>query len=101
MIEAEYALHMARSVLAADDEARRQGFDPLRVGFDTTPLSGPGEDFVAALTDHGGTEFTAALGYVGLDLFPDVFQPPSASTRTSPCATPTARRPGSSTPSAC
>ncbi|GLY82387.1 hypothetical protein [Actinoallomurus iriomotensis] len=63
---------LVEGVLAADDEARRQGFDHLRVGFDTTPLFGPAEDFVASLTDHGGTEFTAALGYVGLDFFQPV-----------------------------
>ncbi|GAA4605667.1 hypothetical protein GCM10023195_19870 [Actinoallomurus liliacearum] len=62
-------------VLAAADEAGRQGFDHLRVGFNTTPLFGPGADFIASLTDLGGKEFIDALGYVGLDFFPDVFQP--------------------------
>lgn len=66
---------LVEGVLAADDEARRQGFDHLRIGFNTTPLFGPGEDFITALTERGGKEFTAALGYVGLDFFPDVFRP--------------------------
>lgn len=95
---------LVEGVLAADDEARRQGFDHLRIGFNTTPLFGPGEGFITALTERGGKEFTAALGYVGLDFFPDVFRPvppPSAPTRTSPCATPTAIPPACSTTSAC
>ncbi|MCO6004278.1 hypothetical protein NE236_04730 [Actinoallomurus purpureus] len=65
---------LVEGVLAAADEARRQGFGHLQVGFNTTPLFGPGADFIASLTDLGGKEFVDALGYVGLDFFPDVFQ---------------------------
>ncbi|GIG68985.1 hypothetical protein [Phytomonospora endophytica] len=62
-------------VLAAKDEARARGFADLRVGFNTTVLFGPAAGFVADLTTLGGPEFTAALDYVGLDFFPDVFRP--------------------------
>lgn len=61
-------------VLAAKDEARTRGLD-LRVGFNTTVLFGPSASFVTELTALGGPEFTTALDYVGLDLFPDVFRP--------------------------
>ncbi|MCO6696561.1 hypothetical protein KQI59_19345, partial [Streptomyces sp. Vc17.3-30] len=47
-------------------------------GFNTTPLFGPATAFVAELTARGGTEFTDALDYVGLDFFPDVFRPVTA-----------------------
>ncbi|MEV0401738.1 hypothetical protein [Actinoallomurus sp. NPDC050550] len=66
---------LVEGVVAAADEARRQGFDRLRVGFNTTPLFGPGADFIASVTDLGGERFVDALGYMGLDFFPDVFQP--------------------------
>lgn len=61
-------------VLAAKDEIRTRGLD-VRVGFNTTVLFGPSAGFVTELTALGGTEFTTALDYVGLDFFPDVFRP--------------------------
>jgi hypothetical protein len=61
-------------VVAAKTHARALGLD-LAVGVNTTPLFGPAASFLADLTAHGGPEFTAALDYVGLDFFPDVFRP--------------------------
>ncbi|MBB4917845.1 hypothetical protein [Streptosporangium saharense] len=69
---------LVEGVVAAKEEARLLGLDHLRVGFNTTPLFGPAEGFVAALTADGGPRFVAALDYVGLDFFPDVFQPAPA-----------------------
>ncbi|MFF5212852.1 hypothetical protein [Streptosporangium sp. NPDC000396] len=66
---------LIEGVLAAKDEARKQGFEHLKVGFNTTPLFGPAADFIDSLTRSGGKEFLNALDYVGLDFFPDVFQP--------------------------
>ncbi|WP_433226810.1 hypothetical protein [Microtetraspora malaysiensis] len=66
---------VVEGVIAAKDEARRQGFGHLKIGFNTTPLFGPGEGFVAALVEAGGRPFLDALDYVGLDFFPDVFMP--------------------------
>ncbi|MFF4412525.1 hypothetical protein ACFYY8_08340 [Streptosporangium sp. NPDC001559] len=69
---------LVEGVVAAKEEARLLGLDHLRVGFNTTPLFGPAEGFVAALTADGGRCFVEAVDYVGLDLFPDVFQPAPA-----------------------
>lgn len=62
-------------VIAARAEADRLGLTGLRVGFNTTPLFGPSAEFLAELVDMGGPLFLDALGYVGLDFFPDVFRP--------------------------
>lgn len=61
--------------LAAAERARELGLTGLRLGFNTTPLFGPGASFVSELTQRGGPDFVAALDYVGLDFFPDVFRP--------------------------
>ncbi|AZS87664.1 hypothetical protein ELQ87_28140 [Streptomyces griseoviridis] len=66
---------IVRGVSAAKARARELGYARLRVGFNTTPLFGPGASFVTELTKLGGAEFVADLDYVGLDLFPDVFHP--------------------------
>ncbi|MFV2172723.1 hypothetical protein ACFHW2_19735 [Actinomadura sp. LOL_016] len=66
---------LVEGVVAARAEADRLGLDELRVGFNTTPMFGPAAGFLADLTDLGGRPFTDALGYVGLDFFPDVFMP--------------------------
>ncbi|ESQ04533.1 Hypothetical protein B590_19904 [Streptomyces sp. PVA_94-07] len=69
---------VVRGVPAAAARARELGHTHLRIGFNTTPLFGPATAFVAELTALGGTEFTDALDYVGLDFFPDVFRPVTA-----------------------
>ena len=62
-------------VAAANDEARECGFDHLRVGVNTTPLFGPSARFYAELVAAGGRSLIDGLGYIGLDMFPDVFRP--------------------------
>ncbi|GGV17111.1 hypothetical protein GCM10010182_42700 [Actinomadura cremea] len=66
---------LVEGVVAARAEADRLGLDDLRVGFNTTPMFGPAAGFLTDLTDLGGRPFVDALGYVGLDFFPDVFMP--------------------------
>jgi hypothetical protein len=62
-------------VIAAKADAARVGLDRLQVGINTTPLFGPAEGFLSELTAVGGPQLVDALDYVGLDIFPDVFQP--------------------------
>ncbi|WP_223267644.1 hypothetical protein [Streptosporangium nondiastaticum] len=69
---------IVRGVTAAKEHARALGHTHLRVGFNTTPLFGPAASFVADLTGRAGDAFLADLDYVGLDFFPDVFQPVAA-----------------------
>lgn len=66
---------LVAGVTAAKRRARLRGLDHLQVGFNTTPLFGPAQDFVVDLTRAGGHSFVADLDYVGLDFFPDVFSP--------------------------
>jgi hypothetical protein len=61
--------------IAAKAHAARVGLDRLEVGINTTPLFGPAEGFLSKLTAVGGPQLVDALDYVGLDFFPDVFQP--------------------------
>jgi hypothetical protein len=70
---------IVRGVTAAKARARELGHTHLRVGFNTTPLFGPSTAFVTGLAALGGEDFIADLDYVGLDFFPDVFQPVAAS----------------------
>ncbi|WP_330334848.1 hypothetical protein OHS33_00175 [Streptomyces sp. NBC_00536] len=70
---------IVRGVRAVKARARELGHTHLHVGFNTTPLFGPATAFVTDLTDRGGEDFIADLDYVGLDFFPDVFQPVAAS----------------------
>ncbi|MFI7601800.1 hypothetical protein [Actinoplanes sp. NPDC049681] len=65
-------------VSAVKQHARELGHHHLKVGFNTTPLFGPAASFVADLTGRGGPRFAGDLDYVGLDFFPDVFQPVAA-----------------------
>jgi hypothetical protein len=69
---------VAAGVVAARRHAARRGLERLQVGINTTPLFGPSERFLTELTAAGGREFAAALDYVGLDVFPDVFRPVAA-----------------------
>jgi hypothetical protein len=66
---------LVQGVLAANDEARRLGYDHLRVGFNAVPSFNPADDFWRAIGDLGRRPFVEALDYVGLDFFPDVFRP--------------------------
>jgi hypothetical protein len=65
---------LIEGVLAARDEVARLGADVL-VGCNSTPAFDPGQEFWTGLGRAGGDEFRAALDYVGLDFFPDVFRP--------------------------
>lgn len=66
---------LVAGVSAAKSQARLLGHDHLRIGFNTTPLFGPAASFISDLTGGAGPGFVADLDYVGLDFFPDVFQP--------------------------
>jgi hypothetical protein len=66
---------LAVGVSTAKDHARQRGYRHLEVGFNTTPLFGAATTFIAELTRQAGERFLADLDYVGLDFFPDVFQP--------------------------
>jgi hypothetical protein len=66
---------LVQGVVAAKDEARRLGFDHLKVGFNAVPSFDPGNDFWRAIGELGQRPFLEALDYVGLDFFPDVFRP--------------------------
>jgi hypothetical protein len=66
---------LVRGMQAAKDEARRQGFDHIKVGFNAAPSFDPANDFWRAIGELGQRAFVEALDYVGLDFFPDVFRP--------------------------
>lgn len=69
---------LVKGVVAADDEARRGGFD-LDVGFNWFYRQPPNveEEMWGYLRDNAGPEFHAALDWVGLDAYPGTFFPPS------------------------
>jgi hypothetical protein len=66
---------LLQGIVAADDEARRRGFDHLRFGFTYAYRSPQDNDFWQALA-AGGPRFRAALDFVGLDLYPGTVFPP-------------------------
>jgi hypothetical protein len=45
------------------------------MGFNATPIFNPADDFWPAIGARITPDFLAALDYVGLDFFPDVFRP--------------------------
>lgn len=66
---------LVRGVIAAKAAAREYGYTGLRIGFNATPSFAPHDDFWASIGMLGGATFLAAVDYVGLDFFPDVFRP--------------------------
>ncbi len=66
-------------IVGAGDEARRSGHDQLRFGFTYAYRGDPRSDadFWNYLGAHGGPDFRAALGWVGLDFYPGSFYPPA------------------------
>ena len=65
---------LVAGVVAARDEARRLGLD-VPIGFNAAPSFDPADDFWPELGRLGGHVLAGAVGYVGLDFFPDVFTP--------------------------
>jgi hypothetical protein len=65
---------VAAGVLAAKDEITARGLK-IAVGVNATPSFNPADTFWPTLVQTGGPAFVAALDYVGLDFFPDVFRP--------------------------
>ncbi|BCJ40624.1 hypothetical protein GCM10010168_73880 [Actinoplanes ianthinogenes] len=61
-------------VLEARREAGRLGLD-VQIGCNSTLDFDPAQEFWTDLGKRGGDEFRAAVDYVGLDFFPDVFRP--------------------------
>ena len=71
---------LIQGVIAAKDEARRRGDSQLQIGFNwfyrTDPNSEDG--FWTYLHDHGGRPFADSVDWVGLDVYPGTFFPPSS-----------------------
>jgi len=71
---------LVQGVVAAKEEARRCGFDGLRVGFSAVPsFETDAHDFWGSIGALGGERFVKSLDYVGLDIYPDVFFPLASS----------------------
>ncbi len=66
---------LVEGVKAAKGAALRLGMSRVKVGFNSTPTFGPAAAFWNGIGELGGPEFVAALDYVGMDFFPDVFAP--------------------------
>jgi hypothetical protein len=65
---------LVSGVIAAREELDALNLSDVKVGFNSTPTFGPESEFWAALKELGGSAFRDALGYVGVDFFPDVFR---------------------------
>jgi len=68
-------------VIAAKDEATKNGLNHLEVGFNWAYRTDPGqeESFWRALRDRGGQEFVRAVDWIGLDAYPGTVFPPAES----------------------
>jgi len=67
---------LVRGVIAAHDQARRDGHAHLRVGFSWAYERGHAADaFWHALGRAGGRRFAAAVDWVGLDIYPGTWGP--------------------------
>jgi hypothetical protein len=64
---------------AAHAEALAKGFRQLRFGFTYAYRFSPQGDasFFSYLAQHGGSAFTQALGFVGVDFYPGTIYPPA------------------------
>ncbi len=69
---------LIEGVKAADHETRVRGYEHLGVGFNWVYRLDPFTEasFWGYLRDHGGSAFTAAVDWVGLDAYPGTFFPP-------------------------
>jgi hypothetical protein len=70
---------LIQGVIAAKDEARRQGYGQLEIGFNWAYRYDPAHEqaFWDYLRAHGGQPFVAALDWVGLDAYPGTVFPPA------------------------
>ncbi len=65
---------LTEGVKVAKERLLSLGRPDVKVGFNTTPTFGPSAGFWTRI-GAAGERFAAAVDYVGLDLFPDVFRP--------------------------
>lgn len=70
---------LIKGVIAAKDEARRNHYGQLSVGFNWVYRSDPSTDksFWNYLGANGGPRFRQSLDWVGLDAYPGTFFPPT------------------------
>jgi hypothetical protein len=70
---------LIQGIIAAKKEARLRGYSQLRNGFNWFYRTDPNneESFWNYLDHEGGKEFVDALDWVGLDVYPGTFFPPS------------------------
>jgi hypothetical protein len=70
---------LIQGVIAAKDEARRDHYGQLTVGFNWVYRSDPSTDksFWTELGAKGGPRFRQSLDWVGLDAYPGTFFPPT------------------------
>lgn len=67
---------LVEGILTAHDAVESAGAT-VQIGFSAVPER-PGDDFWQRLREQGGSDFPAALDYVGYDFYPGVFGPPVA-----------------------
>ena len=67
---------LIQGTIAARDEADRRGYRRLKLGFNWAYHTGPGEKaFWRYLGEHGGARLTAAVDWIGLDVYPGTWGP--------------------------
>jgi hypothetical protein len=67
---------LVQGVVAAKDEVRGGGFSQLKIGFNWANQLGPSEiAFWRSLGARGGTAFSAAVDWVGIDAYPGTWGP--------------------------
>jgi hypothetical protein len=68
-----------QGVIAAKQEALLRGYSQLRIGFNWFYRTDPGNEdsFWQYLDQHGGKPFVRSLDWVGLDVYPGTFFPPT------------------------
>jgi hypothetical protein len=69
---------LVRGVIAAKRQARRLGYDQLRIGFNWAYRTDPGREreFWTEIGALGGERFVRAVDWVGLDAYPGTVFPP-------------------------
>jgi hypothetical protein len=66
---------LVQGVIAAKDEARRNGFDQLEIGFNWAHQLGPSETRFWKALGRGGKTFARSVDWVGLDAYPGTWGP--------------------------